>query len=63
VLAQGKDIITIPGTKRVKYLEENSASENVQLTREDLQSIEEIMPAGIVSGARYPEKFMNTLNR
>lgn len=63
VLAQGDDIITIPGTKRIKYLEENIASENVQLTREDLQSIEAIMPAGTVSGTRYPEKFMNALNR
>ena len=62
VLAQGEDIITIPGTKRIKYLEENIRSETIQLTREDLQSIEAIMPAGIVSGTRYPEKFMNTLN-
>ncbi|RUT72188.1 aldo/keto reductase [Flavobacterium cupreum] len=63
VLAQGEDIITIPGTKRIKYLEENIASENVQLTKEDLETIEAIMPAGIVSGSRYPERFMNTLNR
>jgi aryl-alcohol dehydrogenase-like predicted oxidoreductase len=63
VLAQGEDIITIPGTKRIKYLEENIASENVQLSPEDLQSIEAIMPAGIVSGARYPEKSMSSLNR
>ncbi|HWZ22537.1 MAG TPA: aldo/keto reductase [Cytophagaceae bacterium] len=63
VLAQGEDIITIPGTKRIKYLEENIASENVQLTKEELESIEAMMPAGIVSGARYPERFMNTLNK
>ena len=63
VLAQGEDIIAIPGTKHIKYLEENIASENVQLTKEDLQSIEAIMPAGIVSGTRYPEMFMKTLNR
>ena len=63
VLAQGGDIIAIPGTKHIKYLEENSASENVQLTPEDLQSIEAIMPAGIVSGTRYPEMFMKHLNR
>jgi len=63
VLAQGEHIITIPGTKRLKYLEENIASENVQLTSEDLQSIEAIMPAGIVSGTRYPEMFMNALNQ
>lgn len=63
VLAQGEDIITIPGTKRIKYLEENIASVKVQLTREDLQSIEAIMPSGIASGTRYPERFMNALNR
>lgn len=63
VLAQGEDIITIPGTKRIKYLEENIAAENVQLTREDLQSIEAVMPAGIVSGTRYPEMLMKHLNR
>ena len=63
VLAQGEDIITIPGTKRIKYLEENIASENVQLTKEDLENIEAVMPAGIVSGNRYPDRFMNGLNR
>ena len=63
VLAQGEDIITIPGTKHISYLEENIASENVHLTREDLQSIEAIMPAGIASGTRYPEMQMNMLNR
>lgn len=63
VLAQGDDIITIPGSKRINHLEENSAAENVILTQEDLQSIEAIMPAGIVSGTRYPERFMNALNR
>jgi len=62
VLAQGEDLITIPGTKRIKNLEENIASENVHLTKEDLQSIAATMPAGIVSGTRYPEKFMNALN-
>lgn len=63
VLAQGEDIITIPGTKRIKYLEENIASENIKFTIQDLQSIEAIMPVGIASGTRYPEKFMNVLNR
>lgn len=62
VLAQGDDIITIPGTKRVKNLEENIASGNVHLTKQELQSIEAIMPAGIASGTRYPEAFMKALN-
>jgi aryl-alcohol dehydrogenase-like predicted oxidoreductase len=63
VLAQGDDIITIPGTKRIKYLEDNIASENINVTRADLQRIEEMMPAGSVSGTRYPERFLNALNR
>jgi aryl-alcohol dehydrogenase-like predicted oxidoreductase len=63
VLAQGEDIITIPGTKQIKHLEQNIAAENVQLTKEDLQSIEAILPAGIVAGTRYPEKFMGSLGR
>jgi aryl-alcohol dehydrogenase-like predicted oxidoreductase len=63
VLAQGEDIITIPGTKRRKYLEENIDSENIKLTEEDLRTFEAIMPAGSASGTRYPEKFMNALNR
>jgi aryl-alcohol dehydrogenase-like predicted oxidoreductase len=63
VLAQGEDIITIPGTKRRQYLEENIAAEKVELTKEDLQSIGAIMPAGAASGTRYPERFMSGLNR
>lgn len=63
VLARGEDIIVIPGTKRITYLEENIAAENVQLTQHDLESIDAIMPAGIVSGTRYPEMFMKLLNR
>jgi aryl-alcohol dehydrogenase-like predicted oxidoreductase len=63
VLAQGEDIITIPGTKRIKYLEENYGAEKVKLSKEELQSIEAILPAGIASGTRYPEMLMNTLNR
>ena len=63
VLAQGEDIITIPGTKRVKYLEDNIASENVRLSSGDLRAINEILPAGVVSGTRYPERFMSALNR
>ena len=63
VLAQGDDIITIPGSKRIKHLEENMAAEGVKLTGEDRQRIEAMMPAGIVSGTRYPERFMTALNR
>lgn len=63
VIAQGDDVVTIPGTKRVKNLEENIAAEDIALTEKDLQTIEAIMPRGSVSGTRYPEKFMAALNR
>lgn len=63
VLARGEDIITIPGTKQIKYLEENIAAEKVILTPGELESIEAVMPAGSVSGTRYPDKFMGALNR
>jgi aryl-alcohol dehydrogenase-like predicted oxidoreductase len=63
VLAQGEDIISIPGSKRLKHLEENLGSEKVHLSNEDLKSIEAIMPAGVVSGTRYPERFLSALNR
>lgn len=62
VLAQGNDIITIPGSKRINHLEENIASENVKLTKEDLNAIEAVIPAGSVSGTRYAERFLSALN-
>jgi aryl-alcohol dehydrogenase-like predicted oxidoreductase len=62
VLAQGKDIITIPGTKRPERLEENLAAEQVHLTADDLRNLEAIMPAGSVAGTRYPAKAMQHLN-
>ena len=52
VLAQGEDVVTIPGSKRMEHLEENIASEKVVLTADDLRSIEAIMPSGIASGTR-----------
>ena len=63
VLAQGEDIVPIPGTKRRKYLEENVAALEVQLTAEDLRRIDEIAPKGIAAGARYPEAAMKAVNR
>lgn len=63
VLAQGKDIITIPGTKRIQYLEENLGAENVALTAEELKEIDDILPPGAVSGERYPEMFMKQLDQ
>jgi aryl-alcohol dehydrogenase-like predicted oxidoreductase len=63
VLAQGDDIVPIPGTKRRKYLEENVGALNVELTGEDLRRIEEVFPSGAASGQRYPEHMMELVNR
>jgi aryl-alcohol dehydrogenase-like predicted oxidoreductase len=63
VLARGEDIVPIPGTKRRKYLEENVGALEVQLTREDLSSIDEVAPHGVAAGARYPEAAMGFLDR
>jgi aryl-alcohol dehydrogenase-like predicted oxidoreductase len=55
VLAQGEDIVPIPGTKRVSYIEENAAAAEISLTPEDLERLEEIAPAGAAAGDRYPD--------
>ncbi|MFN8163302.1 MAG: aldo/keto reductase [Solirubrobacterales bacterium] len=55
VLAQGKDIVPIPGTKRVSYLEQNAAAAEVELTDEDLRRIDEAAPAGAAVGDRYAD--------
>jgi aryl-alcohol dehydrogenase-like predicted oxidoreductase len=61
VLAQGDDIVPIPGTKRVKYLEQNAAAVDVELGEDDLQRIEAAFPKGATAGDRYPD--MSTVNR
>ncbi|MEJ7788406.1 MAG: aldo/keto reductase [Thermoleophilaceae bacterium] len=55
VLAQGDDIVPIPGTKRRSYLEENSAAAEIELSEDDLRRIDEAMPAGATAGERYPD--------
>jgi aryl-alcohol dehydrogenase-like predicted oxidoreductase len=62
VLAQGDDIVPIPGTKRRKYLEENAAAADLKLTAEDLRRLSEVFPSGAASGMRYPEHMMNLIN-
>src|SRR5262245_33545969 len=62
VLAQGKDVAPIPGTKRRKYLEENVAALDVKLTADDLRRIDEVAPAGAAAGPRYPEFMMAFVN-
>jgi aryl-alcohol dehydrogenase-like predicted oxidoreductase len=63
LLAQGSDIIPIPGTKRRKYLEENGAAIDVKLTSEDLRRIDEVAPHGVAAGERYPEAMMKLVGR
>jgi aryl-alcohol dehydrogenase-like predicted oxidoreductase len=62
LLAQGDDIIPIPGTKRRKYLEENIAALNVKLSAADLRRVDEVAPHGSAAGQRYPEHLMNLVN-
>jgi aryl-alcohol dehydrogenase-like predicted oxidoreductase len=61
VLAQGDDIVPIPGTKHTNYLEENIRAVDIELSEKDLQRLDEVMPVGIANGARYPD--MSTVNR
>ena len=63
LLAQGEDIVPIPGTKRRKYLEENAGASGVELTGEDLGRIEEAMPRGSAAGERYTEEMMRAVGR
>src|SRR2546423_684523 len=63
VLAQGNDIVPIPGTKRRKYLQENIGALDVDLTSEDLERIEEVAPKNAFAGSRYPEAMIKLLNK
>lgn len=62
LLAQGDDIVPIPGTKRRNYLEENIAATEITLTTDDLRRIEEVAPKGSAAGDRYPAQSMTTVN-
>jgi aryl-alcohol dehydrogenase-like predicted oxidoreductase len=61
VLAQGQDVVPIPGTKRRTYLEQNLQALDVTLSPADLRRIEEAAPRGAAAGARYPDEYMNRL--
>lgn len=63
VLAQGDDIVPIPGTKRRKYLEQNVGALDVKLTAEDLERIDRIIPPGAAAGTRYAAAGMQTVGR
>jgi aryl-alcohol dehydrogenase-like predicted oxidoreductase len=62
VLAQGEDVVPIPGTKRRRYLEENLGALEVELTGDDLAAIEEVTPRGSVAGERYNAQMMANVN-
>jgi aryl-alcohol dehydrogenase-like predicted oxidoreductase len=62
VLAQGEDVVPIPGTKRIKYLDENIGALDVKLSEEDLKRLDAILPPGAAAGQRYHERGMAALN-
>ena len=59
LMAQGDDIIPIPGTKKIKYLEENLGALEVKLTKEEEQEMRKVVDKAEVHGTRYPESFMS----
>jgi len=61
LLSRGDDVVPIPGTKRVRYLEENLGALDVKLTDDDLRRIDEVAPVGAAAGDRYPD--MSTVHR
>jgi len=63
VMAQGEHIFPIPGTKRIKYLEENIGALNVHFSPTELEELDRIAPPGIASGLRYPQEMMGSVNR
>jgi len=63
VLAQGNHIFPIPGTKHIKYLDENAGALNVSFTTKELEEINSIIPKDAAAGLRYPEQMMGSVNR
>jgi aryl-alcohol dehydrogenase-like predicted oxidoreductase len=63
VLARGEDLVPIPGTKRISYLEENLAALDVTLTPAELASVDSIFPVDAAAGARYPAASIGTIDR
>jgi aryl-alcohol dehydrogenase-like predicted oxidoreductase len=61
VLSRGDDVVPIPGTKRRAYLEENVAAAEIELSEDDLRSLEEAFPKGSTAGERYPD--MSSIDR
>ena len=63
MIAQGEDVVPIPGTKRRRYLEENAAAADVRLTPDDLRRLDAAFPTGAAAGERYPAAMMQSVNR
>ena len=63
VMAQGEDVVPIPGTKRRSYLEENVGAAQVALTAAELDRLNRAAPVGVTAGMRYHESGMRTVNR
>jgi aryl-alcohol dehydrogenase-like predicted oxidoreductase len=63
VMAQGDDIVAIPGTKRRKYLEQNLEAANIKLSKDDLARIDRAAPKGAAAGMRYPERAMAAVDK
>jgi aryl-alcohol dehydrogenase-like predicted oxidoreductase len=63
VLAQGDDVAPIPGTKHVKYLEENVGALDVSLNDDQLRALDELFPPGVVAGDRYAAGGMRSVER
>lgn len=63
VMAQGENIFPIPGTKRIKYLDENVGALDIRLTKEELDEINNVFPKNAAAGLRYPEQMMSSINR
>ena len=61
LLAQGPDVVPIPGTKRRSYLEQNCAALAVKLTPEEITTLSKAFPLNVTAGTRYPEKQMGAL--
>ncbi len=62
LLAQGNDIVPIPGTRKATRVEENAAAAEIVLTAEDLKRLDEVAPPGAAAGSRYPDWAMKFVN-
>ena len=63
LLQQGDDVVPIPGTRRIKYLDENAAAADIELSHEHLHRVDELFPPGAAAGDRYAPAGMKTVER